>query len=187
MMEQERADTVPGFTMQSENFYLKFITGLQCGVSSRLLEYETDWYEVMEIILSRLQDEQEDKERFEVIASRDLEYWAKMQPGGDSLNLKIRVMLEEKRYFESPAGFRDHGHACHPFLTRNSYWLYGYSNQETTCHHLRGGGAEGRGGVQRGVLVLTVLHQLEGEPVLGLDTLPGGVTLHQSQVRTGVT
>ena len=128
MMEQERADTVPGFTMQSENFYLKFITGLQCGVSSRLLEYETDWYEVMEIILSRLQDEQEDKERFEVIASRDLEYW---------------VMLEEKRYFESPAGFRDHGHACHPFLTRNSYWLYGYSNQETTCHHLRGGGAEG--------------------------------------------
>ena len=83
---------MPGFTMQ-------------CGVSSRLLEYETDWYEVMEIILSRLQDEQEDKERFEVIASRDLEYWAKMQPGGDSLNLKIRVMLEEKRYFESPVDF----------------------------------------------------------------------------------
>ena len=60
----------------------------------------------MEIILSRLQDEPEDKERFEVIASRDLEYWAKMQPGGDSLNLKIRVMLEEKRYFEPPAGSR---------------------------------------------------------------------------------
>ena len=36
----------------------------QCTVSSRLLEYGTDWYEVMEIILSRLQDEQEDKERF---------------------------------------------------------------------------------------------------------------------------
>ena len=89
-------------------------------MSSRLLEYETDWYEVMEIILSRLQDEQEDKERFEVIASRDLEYWAKMQPGGD---VKIRVMLEEKRYFESPADFRAHGHAFPPFLTRNSYWL----------------------------------------------------------------
>ena len=53
-MEQERADTVPGFTMQSENFYHKFIASLQCGVSSRLLEYETDWCEVMEIILSRL-------------------------------------------------------------------------------------------------------------------------------------
>ena len=47
----DRPDTVPGFTMQSENFYMKFITGLQCGVSSKLLEYETDWYEVMEIVL----------------------------------------------------------------------------------------------------------------------------------------
>ena len=113
-MEQERADTVPGFTMQSENFYLKFITGLQCGVSSRLLEYETDWYEVMEIILSRLQDEQEDKESFEVIAGRDLEYWAKMQSGGNSLNLKIRVMLEEKIYFEPPAEARVQRQVLHP-------------------------------------------------------------------------
>ena len=97
----ERADTIPGFLMQSENFFLKFITGLQCGVSSKLLEYETDWYEVMEIILSRLQDEPENKDRFEVIASRDLEYWARVQPGGEALNLKIRVLLEEKRYFLS--------------------------------------------------------------------------------------
>ena len=101
---EDRADTIPGFTMQSENFFLKFITGFQKGVSSKLLEYETDWYEVMEIILSRLQDEQEDKDKFEIIASRDLEYWAKMQPGGDSLNLRIRAVLEEKRYFEPPSG-----------------------------------------------------------------------------------
>jgi len=107
-MVQERADanTIPGFTMQSENFYLKFITGLQCGVSSKLMEYETDWYEVMEILLSRLQDEPENKELFENIASRDLEYWARMQEGGDSLNLEIRVTLEEKRYLEPPAGSR---------------------------------------------------------------------------------
>jgi len=102
----QHADTVPGFTMQSEGFYLKFITGLQCGVSSKLLEYETDWYEVMEILLSRLQDEPENKERFEIIASRDLEYWARIQPGGDTLNLKIRVSLEEKRYHLPPNGTR---------------------------------------------------------------------------------
>lgn len=102
----ERADTIPGFLMQSENFFLKFITGLQCGVSSKLLEYETDWYEVMEIILSRLQDEPDNKERFEIIASRDLEYWARVQPGGEALNLKIRVLLEEKRYFQPPSGSR---------------------------------------------------------------------------------
>jgi len=105
-MQLQHADTVPGFTMQSEGFYLKFVTGLQCGVSSRLLEYETDWYEVMEILLSRLQDEPEHKERFETIASRDLEYWARIQPGGDTLNLKIRVSLEEKRYHLPPNGTR---------------------------------------------------------------------------------
>jgi len=105
-MDQQHADTVPGFTMQSEAFYLKFVTGLQCGVSSKLLEYETDWYEVMEILLSRLQDEPERKEQFETIASRDLEYWARIQPGGDTLNLKIRVNLEEKRYFLPPSGSR---------------------------------------------------------------------------------
>eukprot|EP00092_Neocalanus_flemingeri_P017466 GFUD01018894.1.p1 GENE.GFUD01018894.1~~GFUD01018894.1.p1 ORF type:complete len:531 (-),score=128.42 GFUD01018894.1:90-1682(-) len=105
-MDQQHADTVPGFTMQSECFYLKFVTGLQCGVSSKLLEYETDWYEVMEILLSRLQDEPENKEQFETIASRDLEYWARIQPGGDTLNLKIRVNLEEKRYFLPPSGSR---------------------------------------------------------------------------------
>ena len=105
-MEDNRPDTVPGFTMQSEHFFLKFITGLQCGVSSKLLEYETDWYEVMEIILSRLEDEPEAKENFELIASRDLEYWARNQPGGDSLNLRISVMLEEKKYFAPPLGIR---------------------------------------------------------------------------------
>ena len=40
--------------MQSENFHLKFITARVCTVSSRLLEFETDWYKVIEIILSRL-------------------------------------------------------------------------------------------------------------------------------------
>lgn len=102
----EQADTVPGFTMQSERFYLKFVTGMQCGVSSKLLEYETDWYEVMEILLSRLEDEPENQPDLERIAGRDLEFWAAVQPGGDTLNLKIQVRLEEKRYFLPPMGMR---------------------------------------------------------------------------------
>ena len=57
----EEEDIVSDFTMQSKNFHFKFITGVHsCTVSSRLLEYETVWYKVMEFILSRLQDEQED-------------------------------------------------------------------------------------------------------------------------------
>ena len=33
-----------------------------------------------------------------MIASRDLENWALIQPGGDTLMLKIKVDLEEKLY-----------------------------------------------------------------------------------------
>ena len=34
----------------------------------------------------------------QVIASKDLENWALIQPGGDTLNLKIKVEMEEKLY-----------------------------------------------------------------------------------------
>lgn len=102
----ENIDTVPGFTLHSKNFYLKFITGLQNGMPNWDLEYKTDWLEVMYIILSKLENEQEDKERFELIASRDLDNWAKRQPSGESLNLKFQVILEEKKYLESPMGLR---------------------------------------------------------------------------------
>ena len=43
-MEVDHPDTVPGFMMQSQNFVLKFITGMQKGVISKLLEMETDWF-----------------------------------------------------------------------------------------------------------------------------------------------
>ena len=33
-----------------------------------------------------------------MIASRDLENWALIQPGGDTLKLKIKVEMEEKLY-----------------------------------------------------------------------------------------
>jgi len=49
---------------------------------------------------------QRKKEQFQTIASRDLEYWASIQPGGDALNLKIIVSLEDKRYFMPPSGSR---------------------------------------------------------------------------------
>ena len=42
-MEVDHPDTVPGFTMQSQNFVLKFVTGMQRGLVSHLLEMETDW------------------------------------------------------------------------------------------------------------------------------------------------
>ena len=94
----DQQDTLPGFKMQSENFVLKFITGLQKGVCSKLLEFETDWYDMMEILLSRLEDEPVNQDKFQDIASKDLENWALIQPGGDTLKLKIKVEMEEKLY-----------------------------------------------------------------------------------------
>ena len=94
----DQQDTLPGFKMQSENFVLKFITGLQKGVCSKLLEFETDWYDMMEILLSRLEDEPVNQDKFQVIASKDLENWALIQPGGNTLKLKIKVEMEEKLY-----------------------------------------------------------------------------------------
>ena len=41
----ERPDTTPGFEMESPNFCLSFVTGLQRGVASSMLEMETDWYD----------------------------------------------------------------------------------------------------------------------------------------------
>ena len=68
-VEEEQPDTLPGFKMQSEHFVLKFVTGLQKGVCSQLLEYETDWYDMMEIILSRLEDEPVNQANFQVVKS----------------------------------------------------------------------------------------------------------------------
>ena len=62
----DQQDTMPGFKMQSKNFVLKFITGLQKGVCSKLLEFETDWYDMMEILLSRLEDEPVNQHKFQV-------------------------------------------------------------------------------------------------------------------------
>merc|ERR1711936_674386 len=106
-MEGDHPDTVPGFMMQSQNFVLKFITGLQKGVVSKLLEMETDWFDMMEIMLSRLEDEPTNQERLEDICARDLEHWALLQPGGDTLNLQIKVELDEHLCRKVPANSRN--------------------------------------------------------------------------------
>ena len=37
-IEEDQPDTLPGFKMQSENFVLKFVTGLQKGVCRCILQ-----------------------------------------------------------------------------------------------------------------------------------------------------
>jgi len=84
--------------MESPSFTLTFVTGLQRGVASSMLEMETDWFDMMEIMLSRLEDEPTNQRQFEVIAASCLEIWAMHQPGGDTLHLRIQVEVEEHLY-----------------------------------------------------------------------------------------
>merc|ERR1719414_213217 len=103
----EHPDTIPGFTLHSDTFYLEFLTGKHGGLTSTQLEFQTDWFEVMEILLARLEDQPENKEMFETVASRDLEAWAREQPGGDTLSLRIVVTLEERNnLLLAPLGMR---------------------------------------------------------------------------------
>merc|ERR1711971_258833 len=53
---------------------------------------------MMEIILSRLENEPTDQSQFEVLAANCLEIWAMQQPGGDTLHLRIKVEVEERLY-----------------------------------------------------------------------------------------
>ena len=64
-------DTNPGYALSSTGFSVKFVCAQQKKVVSYLLEYETDWYDMMEIILSRLEDEPADQDKFQATCFSD--------------------------------------------------------------------------------------------------------------------
>ena len=98
--------TVPGFVMHSQHFELEFVAGFQGGFPNSYLEYQTNWYEVMDLLLSKFEEEPEVLEAFELVASKELEHWARGRSDGDPLRLRIQVTLEEKGYFLPPRGMR---------------------------------------------------------------------------------
>ena len=92
--------TTPGFTMESKKFSLKFLSASQQGTLCHLLEYETDWKEVMQIILDCLEAFPTDKTQVEMVAQKKLEEWTLTQEGGDDLELKVGVIISERRYYQ---------------------------------------------------------------------------------------
>ena len=89
--------TIPGFTMETKMFSLKFMAASQQGQLSHLLEYETDWKEVMQILLTCLETFPTDKTEVEKMGQEKLEEWTLTQEGGDELELKIGVIISEKK------------------------------------------------------------------------------------------
>ena len=90
--------TAPGFLMESQMFSLKFMSASQQGQLSYLLENETDWKDVMHILLDSLDAFPSNNTEVEKMGSDRLEEWALTQEGGDELELKVEVEISEKIY-----------------------------------------------------------------------------------------
>ena len=84
--------------MESKTFSLKFMYACQQGELSHILEFMTDWKEVMEILLVCLETSPTDKVEVEKMGSEKLEQWALTQEGGDELELEVGVVISEKRH-----------------------------------------------------------------------------------------
>jgi len=99
-----RERTVPGFTLQSSNFQVKFVTALQLGYVSNVLEYETDWMGVMYLVLDTLEMFPEDVDKIEEVLAKSYEDRIVTQAGPRHLNIQIATKLGEEVYFTPPLG-----------------------------------------------------------------------------------
>ena len=101
MAEINNEETVPGFTLQSSQFMVKFVAGFQKGLVSNSLEYNTDWMEVMIIILETLEIFPTSVKTVEQVLATALDEWV---VANGALNIKTSVKIEEKIYFPPPYG-----------------------------------------------------------------------------------
>ena len=93
-------ETTPGYTLHTENFSIEFMSANEQDKTSYRLEFETDWKEVMQVLLAVLEVEPRDCKKAEQLASIKLEEWAMQQQGGEDLNLKISAVFQEKKYYK---------------------------------------------------------------------------------------
>ena len=88
-----------GYTLQSRKFCLQFKSATQKGERSPILEEKTDWVAVMRILVSSLDNNPTDTAMACREASVRLEEWAVCQPGGQPLQLRIRVEMKDRKYY----------------------------------------------------------------------------------------
>ena len=93
--------TTPGFVLESHQFRIMFLSASQRGQLSPLLEYQTGWQDVMNILLTTFEEFPIEKENVEKVAKERLEVWALGEEGGEELQLKVEVMISEKKYYQT--------------------------------------------------------------------------------------
>ena len=96
--------TVPGYTAQSNNFMVKFISGFKDGKLNEEVEYQNDWTKVMDIILDNLETFPTRIMNTHKFLVMDLNRWTISQPWGKYGSINTNVTIEEKAYFTPPLG-----------------------------------------------------------------------------------
>ena len=94
--------TVPGFSLQSKNFMVKFVAGLQNKQVSKSVEEETNWTDVMIIILKNIEKNSLSEEKLNHFITKDINSWIRTLEGAQNLVLQISVKIEERVYFPKP-------------------------------------------------------------------------------------
>ena len=102
MAEHNEIKTVPGFSLQSKKFMVKFVAGLQNNNISKSVEEETNWTQVMMIILQNIEKFPMSEENLHHFITKDLNSWIGTLQGAQNLALKFSVKIEERVYFPKP-------------------------------------------------------------------------------------
>ena len=91
--------TPVGYKLSSKNFIIKFKSARQNSNESKVLEQNTDWTEVMNIVLNTLEEHPTNTKSVSKEASSRLEEWALTQTGGYDLKLRVTVMIYKPDYW----------------------------------------------------------------------------------------
>ena len=95
-----KIETIPGFILQSKNFMVKFIAGLQKKRVSKTVEEESDWRDFMFIILKNLEKFPYSLKKNHNFINKDLNSWIRAH----NLEMKISVKIEERDNFSKSNG-----------------------------------------------------------------------------------
>ena len=82
-------DSIPRYSLTSLNFSLTFLSAEQSRRGYKALELDTDWKEVMQLLLSALESHPTSKYLVGHLATQQLEARALEQADGDQFQLKI--------------------------------------------------------------------------------------------------
>ena len=102
MAENNIEKTVSGSILQSQHFIVKFVAGFQKGLVSNLVQYDTDWMDVMTIILEILELFPTSVNKIEKVLDAALDDWLRFSSAAD--NIKTSVKIDEEVHFLPPPG-----------------------------------------------------------------------------------